>query len=241
KFVEFLGARLPVIASAAARNASVTIEMFSPGVVVPPSPLSAPHVPIAPSAGREPLSSWWAANATAQTEQELDYIGRGSLLIVRSDEWNDIVFLSRLGWAASGQEETGLISEGQIRRAVVCSLFTLRTDLIRGDSGFFMGGWVKLHDPRTGKHLPLISLRRPESSPATIEFIKSLAAGVQAESASFAQQRKTLRALTARIDGADAASSLMPSDGSLSEIQRAAAAALAALSGALAIADTASC
>jgi hypothetical protein len=241
KFVEFLGARLPVITSAAARNALITIETFAPGLAVPPAPPSVLQGPVAPQVGSEPLSRLWEASSSEQTKLELDHIGRGAL-IVRSDRWKSIVVLSRLGWAAI--DDWQVVRDGRIRSAVACDWFTLQAELIEKDSesGWFTRHVVSLVNPEEPWYSKrLVVLRNAADAPATVEFIKSLVTGVQAESASFAQQRKTLRALAARIDGADAASALLPSDGSIPEIQRAARAALAALSGALAIADTASC
>jgi len=240
KFVEFLGARLPVITSAAARNASITIETFAPDLAVPPAPPSVLQGPVAHEVGSEPLSRLWEASSSAQTKLELDHIGRGAL-IVRSDRWKSIVVLSRLGWAPI--DDWQVVRDGRIRSAVACDWFTLQAELIKkeSESGWLTRHVVSLVNPQELWCKRLVVLRNAADAPATVEFIKSLVTGVQAESASFAQQRKTLRALAARIDGADAASALLPSDGSIPEIQRAARAALAALSGALAIADTASC
>jgi hypothetical protein len=241
KYAEFLYTRLPVIATAAARNARLGIEMYQPSLEVAQSPpLPPPQLGSISGAPFDSLALWWSRNATSATRDELALIGRGAIAI-RCAAWRAPVFLSILGWGYIKKEV--MVGDGQLRQTVRCNWFDLRPDFVvqSSDTGWTTVPVVNVEDVERNVWQQLLQLTSKSDGPASVHFVKSLVSGLRAESASFAQQRKSLRALTGRIHGAEAAAAVLPANGSLPEIQRAAGAALEALRGALFIAGSASC
>jgi hypothetical protein len=228
KYAAFLESRLPVISMAAARNANLDIEMFQPGLDAGTSPPT------------DSLALWWGRTATTATAEELALIGRGSL-VLNSAAWKAPVFLSILGWGCI--DEPGLLSNGQLRKTLRRSWFQLRAERVGhwSESGWVTAQQFVGYKNDLGYFERLLALTSKEHVPPTLHFVKSLVSGLHAESASFAQQRKGLRALTGRIRGVESAAAMLPADGSLQEIQRAAGVALDSLEVALHIAQTASC
>lgn len=242
KYEDFMRIRLPVLASSAARAASLKIEMFKVDVDTPP----VPGVQLASEAPRaaysQNLASWWNSLVTDQTRRELERLGGGSLLI-QCEGMCHRILLTRSGWTTV--TDGRMVAEGNLKDALAFDWFRFRPEWVTMGTE---GGWTTKHvvQLKSAPEEPwfiksVIQLEQASRFSSASRFIVSLASGIRAESASFAQARRGIRALVTRLHGADAATELSPSDGSLPEIQRAASAALTALSGVLSMADDAAC